>query len=328
MKVKKWGEKKRKLLIKKEKIDMCSFDISNMHALFAETLPWVILSLYVDLPLQMRWLREEEETDYIGGVEKSEEDLEKEKICFLSPKSKYRYRHSARYFLAAIIWSSIENIAMFSWWYHSINKDDPSYYCYPLNGSKLETRIKSDEICGINNTIYDGTSNITYINRTYIGCSVKTYATGMIEGSRTAEFSQLYSDNMFKYLSDHQSMLLNIFALMISLKFLVAIFLILFVWLDIGNNGCCKKEIEEDKDEIRPRAVSSMRRSIVVRKNQAIGRQLGHKRMNLVNEFRKESSEQLRTSFKGRSRRKQMRRSFSEGSEGNNRMRKNSRLSV
>ena len=50
--------------------------------------------------------------------------------------------------------------------------------------------------------------------------------------------------------------------------------------------------------------------------------------MNLVNEFRKESSEQLRTSFKGRSRRKQMRRSFSEGSEGNNTMRENSRLSV
>ena len=115
---------------------------------------------------------------------------------------------------------------------------------------------------------------------------------------------------------------------MISFKFLVAIFLILFVWLDIGNNGCCKKEIEEDEDEIRPRAVSSMRRSIVVRKNQAIGRQLGHKRMNLVNEFRKESSEQLRTSFKGRSSRKQMRRSSSEGSEGNNIMRKNIRLSL
>ena len=69
-------------------------------------------------------------------------------------------------------------------------------------------------------------------------------------------------------------------------------------------------------------------RSIVVRKNQAIGRQLGHKRMNLVNEFRKESSEQLRTSFKGRSSRKQLRRSISEGSEGNNIMRKNIRLSL
>ena len=66
----------------------------------------------------------------------------------------------------------------------------------------------------------------------------------------------------------------------------------------------------------------------VVRKNQAIGRQLGHKRMNLVNEFRKESSEQLRTSFKGRSSRKQLRRSISEGSEGNNIMRKNIRLSL
>ncbi len=270
--------RQNKRLRSKTKGQLCSFDVANLHALFAETLPWAILSIYVDLPLQMRWLRTDSKKDYIAGIEKSDEELKREKICFLRMNSLYRYRHSARYFLAIVLWSSVENIFMFSWSYTATNPSNPSFECIELTGNKLQTKMESDALCGVN------TTTNTYLNTTFRQCSVVTWAQGIYEGSSTAEYSQFFSENLFDYITtqENRDAFYFLFVLTISLKFLVAMFLISVVWLDVGNN-CCNTKKEED---IRPRTVSSMRRSIVVRKNQAIGRQLGHNRMKLVNEFR------------------------------------------
>ena len=229
----------------------CVIDVSTGHSLFAEILPWVLLSVYVDLPLQLRFLRANEK-------EGNNEDVTlKQKLGFLSPWSKFRYRFSARYFLVAVICSSIENIVMF----RQSMDDLRSPHCRALNGTKLITKIESDRACGI---YYP-------VNKTQKIC-----ATFQVE----SEDSQTFSESLFKYGSANADAFLQIFVVLICLKFTVVILLFFFVWIDIGSHICGTYTTTSTEKE------KNARSSILLRRHQAIGRQLGQSKAQLLESLR------------------------------------------
>ena len=225
-------------------------------------LPWALLSVYVDLPLQLRFLRSNDE------IERSETATLKEKLGFLSPWSTFRYRFSARYFLAAVICSSMENIIMFNQTLNDLRYPE----CRVLNGTKLNTKIESDRACGI---YYP-------MNKTQKICAASNIK---------SEDSHSFSESLFKYGSANASIFSEIFFGLLCLKFATVILLFFSVWIDIGSHMCGTYTASNLGQE------KGARRSIVVRKHQAIGRQLGRSKVELLNKLRDQAAKAQRSGY-------------------------------
>ena len=106
---------------------LTSINWYHVNALLAETLPWTMLGVFLDLPLSMTWLRAE------SNEETKEEDILQ------------HYRHSKNFFFATNVLSTIENIAMFVLLWYTGRME--MLECGPIEVDRVGKLKKIEEHC-------------------------------------------------------------------------------------------------------------------------------------------------------------------------------------
>ena len=124
--------------IKSSNISCYNVNWFHINALFAETLPWVLLAVFVDLPLSLKYLRL---YVHLGSNPNTQDNRKK-------------YRFSGHFFIATNIISTIEIIIMsiFCFAYTRMS----TLKCGPTLADRAEKLHKIDQRCGyvtVNNSV-------------------------------------------------------------------------------------------------------------------------------------------------------------------------------
>ena len=119
-----------------------SINYFHINALIAETIPWVLLSIFVDLPLSMKWLR----LHNIDSLANNNVQIKTNNKI-----NSMKYRFSRYFFIATNIISTIENMIMFViviWATRMVNEDGKCEFgkcvdCYNVEYFAKKERVQN-----------------------------------------------------------------------------------------------------------------------------------------------------------------------------------------
>ncbi len=129
------GEDNMNYIVLKLRSNRTEWNWMYANALFAQTLPWILLSTFVDLPLSMKWLRLYN-LDWLGNKSPA---VSKE-----APNARYSY--SKNFFIATNILTTVENILMFC--FVVIGTRESNLTCGPTTKERADKLNLIDENCG------------------------------------------------------------------------------------------------------------------------------------------------------------------------------------